>query len=105
MLNIRTVTVSVVIALTLALGAAPVLAASSQYNQGALAARQNGVVDASAKCQTPHALGLEGGALSLLFARERPTAVADMIKSGMYTFSTIHAGAATYVAYIPSRCL
>jgi hypothetical protein len=105
MLKFRTVTMSVAIVLILALAATPIVVASRQYNEGALAARQNSVGGASASCQTPYALGYEGGALSLLFARDRPTQVADMIRSGLYTFSTVRAKDATYVVYVPSRCL
>jgi hypothetical protein len=57
-------------------------------------------VSASDSCGTPHALGVEGGLLSLLNAREGPNAVPEIISSQRYSIRTMH----NELAYIQIVC-
>jgi hypothetical protein len=93
-----------VVALILLLGTMPVQAAPGEHDRGSLAARQASAVSAPASCGTPHAVGVEGGLLSLLYDHGDSNPVAEIIRSRVNSLRTVRSGEATYLAYLSITC-
>ena len=98
MLNRRIVTISVVLIFTMVLGVTPVVAATTTQSSNALEACTYG--------SAAHALGVEGGLLSLLNAQgsNNPDPIAEIIRSGDYSVGIGHSSQATDVAYDQINC-
>ena len=94
-----------VVVLILLLGTIPVQAAPGQHDREALGARQNSAVSAPASCGTPHALGVEGGLLSLRYDPGDSNPVAQIINSRMYALRTVRTDGGAYLAYVPTAYL
>ena len=97
--------VAFVVTLIVALGTIPVLAAPAIHDQGSLATRQNSAIGVAAGCETPHALGVEGGLLSLRYDPGDSNPVAEIINSRLYALRMVRTGGGAYLAYVPTAYL
>ena len=93
------------VTLIVAPGTIPVLAAPSIHDQGSLATRQNSAIGVAAGCETPHALGVEGGLLSLRYDPGDSNPVAEIINSRLYSLRTVRTDGGAYLAYVPTAYL
>jgi len=94
----RIVTVSILLVFTLVLGVTPALAAPIIQSANVAEACTGGTAS--------HALGVDGGLLSLLYAQSSttPDPVAEIIRSGDFSVSTDNSSQVTHVAYIQVDC-
>jgi hypothetical protein len=94
MLNIRITILSVGLVFILAMGTIPAHAAPTVY------------IAACLDQEKPHALGIEGGLLSLLNARAstNPDPVAKIVSNEDYSLQIVSNGQTAYVAYMQTGC-
>jgi len=98
MLNIRTITLSIVLVLTLVLGISPALASPAASNVN--------LFDVCNSATFSHPLGVEGGLLSLMDGSHssNPNPVMEILRNEAYSVRIMHNGEASQIAYTKNSC-